>query len=206
MTDSPAIVLQWGDGRALDAAVTSVASAGSGRAAIVLHAGADDRWLRLDAPELFADWAAQVAAALPDERRWTTIDGLNDWPVTAYAGNLRGLATGHLLRALDHQLAGHALASAALPHGSDVAVGLADDDAYELGQLLLDVLAAPRLGVARNAIGPHLRARRQDYVRGHAAVSPRRRLRRRLVASAIPLEQALPRAIAAAYATALEPA
>ena len=162
----------------------------------------DAGWLRLDAPERFVARARATAAEHPDCRRWRTIDGLNDWPVRAYASGWRNLATGRLLRALDHQLAGHALAAAVLPAGSEVEVGLVAHGPYELRQLLLDVLEAPAAGVARTDIGPHLRARRAAYEREHPARTPRQRLRRRLTASAIPLELALPRAIAAAYEAA----
>ena len=119
-----------------------------------------------------------------------------------YARGWRHLATGRLLRALDHQLAGHAMAAAALPADATVDVGLVPHGPYELRQLLVDVLDAPAAGVPRHEIGPHLRARRAAYEQEHPARTPRQRLRRRLTASAIPLELALPRAIAASYEAA----
>ena len=169
---------------------------------IVLDPEPGEEWLRLDAPERLASVATDAARAHPDERHWRTIEGLNDWPVRRYAAGWRHLATGRLLRALDHQLAGHALAAAVLPADALVEVGLVEHGPYELRQLLLDVLEAPALGVPRIEIGPHLRSRRATYERDHPARTPRQRLRRRLTASAIPLELALPRSIAAAYASA----
>ena len=169
---------------------------------IVLDAEPGEQWLRLDAPERFEALASGAAEQHPDEREWRTIEGLNDWPVRRYASGWRQLATGRLLRALDHQLAGHALAAAVLPAGSTVDVGLVAHGPYELRQLLVDVLDAPTSGVPRAEIGLHLRSRRQAYEREHPARTPRQRLRRRLTASAIPLELALPRAIAAAYESA----
>lgn len=168
----------------------------------VLDADPGEHWLRLDAPERFVDVATRAAESHPTVRRWRTIEGLNDWPVRRYASGWRHLATGRLLRALDHQLAGHAMACAVLPPGSTVDVGLVAHGPYELRQLLVDVLAAPAAGVSRIEIGPHLRACRDAYEREHPARTPRQRLRRRLTASAIPLEMALPRAIAASYGTA----
>ena len=168
----------------------------------VLDPHPGEGWLRLDAPERFVDVAARAAEAHPDCRRWRTIEGLNDWPVRRYATGWRHLATGHLLRALDHQLAGHALARAVLPAGSEVEVGLVAHGPYELRQLLVDVLEAPGNGIDRQEIGPYLRERRAEHERVHPPRTPRQRLRRRLTASAIPLELALPRAIAAAYESA----
>jgi hypothetical protein len=188
-------VLRWGDHGRLEEA------AARGATAVVLQSGPDDRWLRLDGPELFVEWAARAAAALPTCGSWVTVDGLNAWPVERYATGMRQLATGRLLRALDHQLAGHALARAVLPPGAAASVVLVDREAYELRQLLLDVLDAPGAGVPRAEIGPYLRARRTAYEAAHPPASARRRLRRTLTASAVPLEKALPRAIAAVYAT-----
>ena len=174
----------------------------TGPSPFVLDPAPDASWLRLDAPERFEARASREADRHPGVRRWRTIEGLNDWPVRQYATGWRHLATGHLLRALDHQLAGHALAAAVLPSGSEVDVGLVAHGPYELRQLLLDVLDAPAAGVPRTEIGPHLRERRVAYERDHPPRTPRQRFRRRLTASAIPLELALPRAIAAAYGAA----
>ena len=158
-------------------------------------------WLRLDAPERFVARARRRAGEHPSCRRWRTIEGLNDWPVRRFASGWRHFASGRLLRALDHQLAGHALATAVLPAGSTIDVGLVDHDPYELRQLLVDVLEAPAAGIHRTDIGPYLQERRTAYEQAHPPQTARQRLRRRLIASAIPLEMALPRAIAAAYET-----
>jgi hypothetical protein len=136
---------------------------------------------------------------------WVTIDGLNDWPVGAYFSTWRTFATGRLLRTLDHQLAGHVLAAAAIRDrhpGAEVEVGLVHRDAYELEDLLRDVLAVAGAGVARGDVGPHLRRRRDEHERSAPPRSPRARVRRRLIATAVPLEQALPRALGAVYETA----
>ena len=193
MSEQGAFVFRWGD----ELGVRSWARAVDARATVVLHDGHDERWQRLDAPERFAEWAAVVAERLPACRSWVSVRGLNRWPVERYVG-VRTLATGRLLRALDHQLAAHALAAATLPGLVDP--GLADDArAYELRALLDDVLAAPARGVARADVGAHLRERKLAFEREHPAITPRQRLLRRLAATAIPLEQALPRALGAIY-------
>jgi hypothetical protein len=201
MTSSVPFVFRWGD----EPGVRSWARAVDAGATVALHAGADDGWQRLDAPERFADWAAVVARRLPACRSWITVVGMNRWPVERYAA-LRRLATGRLLRAFDHQLAAHALVAEVLAEaapGSVVDPGLVPDDrAYELHQLLRDVLDAPAAGVARADIDGHLRARKAAFEAAHPATTPRQRVLRRLAASAIPLEQALPRALGAVYDTA----
>lgn len=169
-------------------------------------------WLRLDAPERFAAEAARSAEALGGGcRHWITMLDPNAFAVQAFVtGRVRGghpPATGHLLRALDHLLAGHVLAAdavrAAQP-GATVALGLAPTSVYETSELLVDVLLARLRGAARADIGAHLRARRQRAVAERALPAGRRaqlagRARRRAAASVIPLDQALPRAISAVY-------
>jgi hypothetical protein len=197
MTEPAAFVLRWGDEASLDAVPAQVES-------IVLHRGRDERWLLLDSPERFGEWADAVASRI-SARTWTTIAGLNDWPVDAYAGHLRTLATGRLLRSLDHQLAGHVLAMRAIlaaDREADVRVGLVHRSPYELEGLLRDVLDVAAAGVPRGEVGSHLRRRRDAHERAHPARTPKQRLRRRLVASAVPLELALPRSIGAVYAAA----
>ena len=201
MTETAPFVFRWGD----ELGVRSWARAVDEQAVVALHHGADDRWLRLDAPERFAEWAATVADRLPACRTWISVQGLNQWPIERYVG-VRRLATGHLLRAFDHQLAGHVLATAVLVAerpGTTVRAGVEEDlRAYELAALLDDVLAAPARGIARAEVGAFLRAQKRRFEVAHPAGTPRQRAIRRLAASAIPLEQALPRALAATYASA----
>ena len=201
MSEHAPFLFRWGD----EMGVRAWARAVDGAATVALHHGADDRWLHLDAPERFAEWAGTVADRLPACRAWISVPGLNRWPIDRYVG-VRTLATGRVLRAFDHQLAGHVLASAVLQErlpGSTVDAGVTPDDrAYELAALLDDVLAARAEGVARATVGTHLRRRKQQWEATHPATTPRQRLLRRLAASAIPLEQALPRALGAVYAAA----
>jgi hypothetical protein len=198
MTEVRPFVFHWGD----ELGVRSWARAVGPDATVALHEGPDDRWQKLDAPERFADWARLVAERLPACRSWITVRGLNQWPVAAF-GDVRRLATGRLLRAFDHQLAAHVLVRQSLEESAPdhvVEPGIERDDwAYEIGQLLVDALAAPAAGVARGDVGPYLRERKTAFDREHPTRSPRHRLSRQLIASAIPLEQALPRALGAIY-------
>lgn len=198
MSENAPFLFRWDD----ELGVRSWARAVDGDATVVLHHEADDRWLQLDAPERFADWADTVAARLPACRSWISVQGLNQWPLERYV-RARTLATGHLLRALDHQLAGHVLAGLVLQErlpGSSIDPGVVTDDrAYELSSLLEDVLAAPERGVPRRSVATFVRERKQRWEEAHPARTPRQRVIRRLAASAIPLEQALPRALGAIY-------
>lgn len=204
MTDHAPFVFHWGDELGVRSWVRAIDDGDT----VVLHAGADERWLLLDAPERFADWAATVAAMAPACRSWISVRDLNVWPVERYVG-VRTLATGRLLRAFDHQLAGHVLAREAVTRaipGATVVAGIVPDvRAYELAALLDDVLAARDRGVRRSEVGDHLRARKATFERDHPPRTPKQRLVRRLATSALPLEQALPRALGAVYAGDRQP-
>ena len=198
MTASSPFVFRWGD----ELGVRSWARAVDAGATVVLHDGPDERWLALDAPERFAEWATVVRDRLPMVRSWVSVQGLNRWPVERYwSSGLHRIASGRMLRALDHQLAGHALAAHLLPGATDP--GLVEDRrAYELHGLLADVLAARAQGVGRHDVGPWLRERKAAFDAAHPVVTPRQWMVRRLAATAIPLEQALPRALGAVYGSA----
>lgn len=195
------MILRWGDERALDGVFLS----GEDGTRLTLHAGFDERWQRLDAPERFAEWAALVVDRFPDTREWTTIAEPNGWAVERYAGGWRWLETRPLLRALDHQLAAHVLAADVIRRSSSdtrtIDLPLFTHDPYELSRMLDDILSARSQDVDRGDIGEFLGARRVEHERAHPARTPRARLRRRIAASVLPLDQALPRAIAAAYDT-----
>lgn len=195
------MILRWGDERSLD----DLRPPGSGDAGLTLAAGFDERWQHLDAPERFVEWAALVVGRFPDVRRWITVSEPNGWAVDRYAGGWRWLETRALLRALDHQLAGHVFAADTLRTATtptvDIGLPLVVHDPYELHRMLEDIVGARDSGIDRGDIGAFLRDRRAHYERDHPARTPRARLRRRIVASVLPLDQALPRAIAAVYET-----
>jgi len=204
------MILRWGDERALDEhALDDTSLPRESRGPITLHSGFDERWQLLDAPERFAEWAALVVGRFPDTRDWVTTDEPNGWAVERYAGGWRWLETRSLLRALDHQLAAHVLAADVLRRATSssatVELPLVTHDPYELSRLLDDILVARDQGIDRGEIGEFLTRQRTEHERAHPARTPLARLRRRIVASVLPLDQALPRAIAAAYETPVVP-
>jgi hypothetical protein len=101
-------------------------------------------------------------------------------------------------------LAAHVLAYDAIVERQPDAVVSTNNFAfsiYELDRLLVDVLLGRGHGVTRHELRPWLGERKRDYHRAVAPRSARERALRRICASAIPLDQALPRAIAAVYAS-----
>lgn len=203
--DRVQLTLRWDDRATLERAVAvdrDLCDLGL-EPVIALDGGAGGWWVALDAPQRFQAWAEEVVDRFPRARAWIPIIQPNVGALRSHI-TWRHPATGHLLRALDHQLAAHVLAAEVI-HGripvASVVCSLASDVIYELDGLLLDVLLAPAAGIPRAEIGDFLRQRRSLHYRSlerHPA--PRRRLvLRRLARSVIPLEQALPRAIAAAY-------
>lgn len=202
--------LRWGESHLLDAAGRAVESCAARQLepAVVLHVGGDEDWTALDVPDRFAAWAETVATALDGRgcRSWMPLARPNERAVRRHLGRGLRSSTRDLLRALDHGLAAHVLAVTALRRADPAAcitLGLGAHRVYELDQLSSDVVLAPAAGVDRADIGRFLRQRRADHDAAQDAagpVPPRQLLHRRLARSVIPLEQALPRAIDAAYA------
>ena len=166
-----------------------------------------DFWLGLGSPARFARWVGAAVDRLGDRcRNWLTLNEVNGYAVQAYVlGTLppgRLLAHGDLVRALDHLLCAHILAYEEIHRRQPGAVVSTDNHAsslYELDRMLLDVLLAPAHGVARPELRDWLAARRAEQ---NAALGGGRRADaaiRRVTASILPLDQALPRAVAAVY-------
>jgi beta-glucosidase/6-phospho-beta-glucosidase/beta-galactosidase len=112
------------------------------------------------------------------------------------------VANGELVRTLDHMLAAHVMAYAAVHRHQPEATVSTNNHAsslYELDRLLLDVLLARNHGVERPELRPWLRRRRRAYYAALPPPSPADAVLRRLTASIVPLDQALPRAVAATY-------
>lgn len=203
--DRVELTLRWGDRSILDRAVAldrHLSDLGL-EAVIALDAGAGGPWVGLDAPQRFRAWAEEVVGHFPRARTWIPISQPNLGALRSHI-TWRRLATGPLLRALDHQLAAHVLAADVIHDqgsGASVVCSLASDVIYEMDGLLLDVLLAPAAGIPRAEIGEFLRQRRSLHYRSldRYPGSRRRLVLRGLARSVIPLEQALPRAIAAAY-------
>jgi beta-glucosidase len=169
----------------------------------------EDFWLRTDAPERFAAWAELVARHLGGRcRTWVTLNEINVWPLATYLLGAfppgRIGATGPMVRALDHMLCAHVLAYGALHTARpDAIVGTNNYcmSAYELDRLLTDVLLARSHGVGRHDLGAWLAERRRLFYEDLGPGGLRERAARRFAAAAIRLDQALPRAVAAVYAS-----
>jgi hypothetical protein len=197
-------------GRCAGQGLETVVELGSGAAPPWLGR---DPWLRHDAPEHFAAWAALAA-----ERLGTVTSMFLTFPAadrTAVGGYLLGtspprrrLSLAGAIRALDNLLAAHVLAADAVRHrlpSAVVALGVAPGPDYELGALAVDALLGRSRGVARPDLGPWLAERRHSWHgRVHPPAPPTAALwaaRRRLAASAVPLDLALPRALSTLYAS-----
>jgi beta-glucosidase/6-phospho-beta-glucosidase/beta-galactosidase len=167
-----------------------------------------DFWLHLDAPERFARWCGAAVARLGDGcRHWLTINELNVVPFATYVtGGFppgRRLRTGDAVRALGHLLTAHVLAYRAVHlHRPDAVVSTNNHalSVYELDRLLLDVLVGRSRGVGRHDLRDWLAERRRAYHAALPAPGARERAVRALVAGAVPLDAALPRAATAVYA------
>ena len=166
-----------------------------------------DFWLRLDSPQRFEQWARTVASHLGRHcRHWITLNEPNalaalTWVTGAFPPGRIG-AVGDMVRAVDHLLTAHVLAYGALRrHRADAVVSVNNhaSSVYEVDRLLLDVLVARSRGVARHQLGAWLRERRRRWYGALPAPGRREAVLRRLVASAIPLEQALPGTVAATW-------
>ena len=173
----------------------------------------DDFWLDLRAPEWFASWVDTAVGRLHDVcSRWVTTNEPNIYALQTYFTGVfppgRRFDTGATIRALDHLLAGHALAYDVIKrHQPDgvVATNTYSFSTYELDRLLTDVLLARRKGVDREDLPQWLRTRRTAWCAGvarHRSPTPFGRFVDRRIGSTIPLDQAFPRTVAAVYESA----
>ncbi len=167
----------------------------------------EEQWLDLDAPERFAGWAAEAVDRLGDRvEHWVTLNEVN---VLALMSHLTGafppgrrMRGGEVVRTLDHLVAAHVLAYGEIHRrrpGSVVATNTYSFSIYELDRLITDVLLARLHDITRADLGAWLAERRADH---HARVQPRsgrQTALRTWAKRVIPLEQALPRAVAAVY-------
>ena len=191
-----------------------------------------DFWLRADAPERFCAWVETAVEHFAGRtHQWVTIDQLNATGLFSYLSGRhppgRRLDVGASVRSLDNLLAAHVLAYEAIkdrqPHGV-VATGNRHLPVYELDRLLVDVLLGREAGVSRHDLHAWLVDRRATF--GTAPPSFWRRNRtpggvfpppegvrgrgrltgvaRRLAATAVPLDQALARSVAAVYDSACD--
>ena len=169
-----------------------------------------DFWLRPDSPERFATWVATAVDRLAGRcRHWVTLNEINIYALQSYMLGMfppgRRLDVAATVRTMDHMLAAHVVAYDVIKARQPQAVVATNNysfSIYELDRLLTDVLLARSHGIGRYDLGPWLEARQGDY---HRAAQPSaaaiERAVRRIARSTVPLDQALPRAIAAVYAS-----
>lgn len=167
-----------------------------------------DLWLQADAAERFSSWVGAAVHHLADRaHRWVTVDRLNAGALCAYLSGRhppgRRLDVAATVRSLDNRLAAHVLAHQAVrqrqPQGV-VSTGNRHLPVYELDRLLVDVLLGRGAGVGRHELYDWLHERRRAHQAGPDGAGGRvARALRKLVGDAVPLSQALPRAVAAVY-------
>ncbi len=166
-----------------------------------------DFWLGLEAPARFAAWATAVADRLGDSH--LDVVTLVEPNVVAWQAWITGAlpprrvgATGDLVRALDHMLSAHVLAHAVLHARRPDAVAaleIGTMPVYELDGLLGDVLASRAAGVDRYDLRGWLTDRRRDWYQRRTPATVTTAALRRVARSVVPLDQALPRTVAAVF-------
>jgi beta-glucosidase/6-phospho-beta-glucosidase/beta-galactosidase len=172
----------------------------------------EDFWLRGDSPERFAAWVELALEHLSERcSTWITLNELNVVAILSYLVGAfppgRRRDVGATLRSLDNLLTAHVLAYRAIHRRQpDAVVGTNNScsSLYELDRMLIDILLARSLGVGRHDLDRWLAEHRSGY---YASVPPTggrgdsllEAALRRLTASIVPLDRALPRAVAAVY-------
>ena len=136
----------------------------------------EEFWLTPGSPDRFADHVARLVGSLASScRHWVTLRQPN---LVALAGWVDGRHPPRRLGALadawavvDNLLSAHLLAYGAihdLEPDAQVLLGLRASPSYDWHRLMVDLLCAPALGVARDALDPWIAERRSR----HDAASP----------------------------------
>jgi beta-glucosidase len=147
----------------------------------------EDFWLTDDAPLRFAEWVVLAVTRLaPHCRTWITINEINALMLGSYLLGIfppgRRFAFADMAAAADHLLAAHVkaydvikrLQSDATVTTNNVSISL-----YELDRILVDVLAARRLGVVRGDTGAWTAERRAEWYGRLDPAGPLERVLRR---------------------------
>jgi beta-glucosidase len=169
----------------------------------------EEFWLRPDSPERYVEWVEAALERLAGRcRQWVTLNELNIYALQTWmTGDFppgRRLDVAATVRTLDHMLTGHVLAYAAIKARQPQAIVSTNNftfSIYELDRLLVDVLLGRSQGIDRHGMRDWLGARRAEYHRHVGPPSPLERTLRRVTKSSVPLDMALPRAVAAVYAS-----
>jgi beta-glucosidase/6-phospho-beta-glucosidase/beta-galactosidase len=164
-------------------------------------------WLQPDSPEQFVAWVEVALDRMAERcRHWVTLNEINVYALQTWMTGMfppgRRLDVAATVRTLDHMLTAHVLAYDAVKRRRPDAVVATNNYAfsiYELDRLLIDLLLGRANGVDRYELRPWLEARRGDWHDRTRGL--REKPLRRLARTTIPLDQALPRATAAVYAS-----
>ncbi len=131
----------------------------------------EELWLTPGSPDRFADHVARLVGPLSSScRHWVTLRQPN---LVALAGWVDGRHPPRRVGALadawavvDNLLCAHLLAYRAihdLQTDAQVLLGLRASPSYDWHRLMVDLLSAPALGVARDALDPWIAARRAQH-------------------------------------------
>lgn len=170
-----------------------------------------DFWVGVGAAERFARWAGTAVAALRHGcRQWVTVNEMNAYAAeSALTGRFppgRRRDVRALIRTLDHLLAAHVLAYRVIREVQPEAVIATSTRTlcvYELDRLLVDVLLARSRGLGRHDVRGWLQQRRSEF-HGTLGGGAADELVRRLAATLVPLDKALPLALGCVYESPLE--
>ncbi|MBV8949575.1 MAG: glycoside hydrolase family 1 protein [Actinobacteria bacterium] len=172
----------------------------------------EDFWLSREAPGRYAAWVDVAVRRLGGScRHWVTLNEINALALGSYLIGIfppgRSWAFADMATASDHMLAAHVRAYEII-HGlqadatvttNNVALSL-----YELDRMLVDVLMARSLGVARAELHRWLEERRSAWYSGVAPPSPLERLLRRVSTRRAMSAAMLPAAIEAVWSSPFE--
>ena len=164
-------------------------------------------WLDLDSPQRYAEWASVAVGRLQAHcREWITINepnvlALQTWITGIFPpGKLGSIPS--CIRATDHLLTGHVLAYGiikALQPDSIVSLNPYSLSIYELDRLQTDLLSARTHGIGRNDVHDWLVSRRDEVTKAIPHQGGGERALRWFAGQTLPLDLALPRALAAVY-------
>lgn len=167
-------------------------------------------WLDDDSPERLAGWATTAVERLGTHCRfWTTVDEANILALQSYfTGDFPPGRIGRVreaLRALDHLGAAHVLAYEEIKARHTDAVVSTNPftfTVYDIERLLTDIWCARSHGITRDRLHDWLAERRAEHFAAVEPLAGQQRFWQLLGDRLVGLEQAFPRTVDAAYASA----
>ena len=168
-----------------------------------------DFWLQREAPERFAAWAQVAVGRLGDlVRDWVSLNEINVLAVQSYVNGIfppgRRVDIAAAVRSLDNLVAAHVLTYDIIHRvrtDARVSTNTYALSVYELDRMVTDLLLARSYGVDRYDLRAWLQGRKDAFYASDPPVSRFEGVVRRLAAAAVPLDQALPRAVDGLYAS-----